>query len=140
MKAVANLISKSSAPCIYAGHGCTLHRAKFEWFSNRLQIPVLLSWRAIDLLHDSHPLNAGRPGMIGQPEANKIINEANLLIIMGARVDDGLTAFNIAGFAPKAVKVVVDIDKAELDRLPPEYHRVHKDVGEFMRELLEVMG
>jgi len=140
MNAVATLISKSSTPCIYAGHGCTLYRAKFFWFIDRLQIPVLLSWRATDLLHDEHPLNAGRPGMIGQPEANKIINEADLLIIMGARVEDTLTAFNIAGFAPNAMKVVVDIDKAELDRLPPEYYRVHKDVGKFMVELLEVIG
>lgn len=137
MKAISNLISKSSNPYIYAGHGATLYRKKFDFFINELQIPVMLSWRAIDLIPDDHPLNAGRPGLIAQPEANKRIQEADLIIVMGARVEDSLTAFKIDQFAPRAVKVVVDIDNAELDRLPPEYYRVNMDIGEFMQELLD---
>ena len=139
MTEIVTLISKSSRPIIYAGHGATLYREQFDWFLEMTQIPVMLSWRAIDLLPDDHPLNAGRPGLIAQPEANKRIQKADLIIVLGARVEDGLTAFKIDQFAPDAVKVVVDIDKAELDRLPAEYYRVHQDVGEFMKELLEVM-
>lgn len=140
MKEITNAISKSGCPIIYAGHGCTLYREKFIFFIEMLQIPVMLSWRAIDLIHDEHPLNGGRPGLFAQPYANKTIQEADLVIVLGARVEDGLTAFNIDNFAPKAVKVVVDIDKAELDRLPADYFRVHQDVGEFMDELLEVVN
>jgi acetolactate synthase-1/2/3 large subunit len=139
MNAVADAISKSSNPYIYAGHGCTLHREKFAWFINEMQIPVMLSWRAIDLIPEDHPLNAGRPGLIAQPEANKKIQQADLVIIMGARVEDSLTAYKIDQFAPNAVKVVVDIDKAELDRLPAEYYRINMDCGQFMDELLEVV-
>ena len=139
MKEIINLISKSANPYIYAGHGCALYREKFIFLLDFIQIPTMLSWRAIDLLPDDHPLNAGRPGMIGQPEANKKLLDADLLIILGARIDDGVTAFDIVNFAPKAIKVVVDIDKAELDRLPADYFRVHQDVGEFMDELVEVV-
>lgn len=139
MSEITNLISKSACPIIYAGHGCTLYREKFIFFVELLQIPVMLSWRAIDLLYEEHPLNAGRPGLFAQPEANKRIQLADLVIVLGARVEDGLTAFNIDNFAPNAIKVVVDIDKAELDRLPADYFRVHQDVGQFMQELLEVV-
>lgn len=139
MNKIVKLINKSSNPYIYAGHGCTLYREKFIFFIDFMQLPVLLSWRAIDLLPDDHPLNAGRPGLIGQPDANKKLQEADLLLVLGARIDDGLTAFNIDNFAPKAFKAVVDIDQAELDRLPADYYRVHQDVGEFMDELVEMM-
>ena len=132
-------INKATHPVIYAGHGCTLYRKEFDMFIEELQIPVMLSWRAIDLLPDDHPLFAGRPGLIAQPETNKQIMAADLILILGARVDDSLTCYNIKGFAPKAVKIVVDIDKAELDRLPEDWIKVNQDVGEFMRELYEAM-
>ena len=139
MNKIKDLIKKSKNPYIYAGHGCALYRQKFIRFIEKLQIPVMVSWRAIDLLADDHPLNAGRPGLVAQPEANKKMQQADLLLILGARVDDSLTAYNRKLFAPRAVKVVVDIDKAELDRLPADYIKVNRDVHDFMHEFLEVV-
>jgi acetolactate synthase-1/2/3 large subunit len=136
---ISEYISKAVRPVIYAGHGCTLYRTDFDTLINELQIPVMLSWRAIDLLPDDHPLFAGRPGLIAQPEANKRIMNADLVIILGARIDDSLTCYNVNGFAPRAVKVIVDCDKAELDRLPEDWIKIHKDVGEFMREVYEAI-
>ena len=104
MKQIKDLIRKSKNPYIYAGHGCVLYRKKFIVFIEKLQIPVMLSWRAIDLIPDDHPLNAGRPGLVAQPEANKKMQQADLLVILGARVDDSLTAYNRKLFAPKAVR------------------------------------
>ena len=140
MKDIANLLNKASKPVIYAGHGCTLCRPVFEWFIHEMMMPVMLSWRAIDLLPEEHPLFAGRPGLIAQPEANKKIMEANLVLILGARLDDSVTCYNINGFAPNAIKIVVDIDKAELDRLPENYIKVNMDIADFMRALREEMG
>jgi acetolactate synthase-1/2/3 large subunit len=139
MRTIANLISKSSHPIIYSGHGCTLNRQVFDWFINEMNIPVMLSWRAIDLLPDDHQLFAGRPGLIAQSEANKRLMGSDLVLILGARLDDSLTCYNLEGFAPKAIKIVVDIDSAELDRLPDEWTKVNMDVAEFMRELYEVI-
>lgn len=139
MNQIKDLIRKSKNPYIYAGHGCALYRHEFLRFIEELQIPVMLSWRAIDLIPDDHPLNAGRPGLVAQPEANIKMQQADLLVIMGARVDDSLTAYNRELFAPRAVKVVVDIDKAELDRLPADYIKVNRDVHDFMHEFLEVV-
>jgi acetolactate synthase-1/2/3 large subunit len=104
-----------------------------------MNIPVMLSWRAIDLLPDDHPLFAGRPGLIAQPEANKRLMEADLVLILGARLDDSVTCYNLVGFVPKAVKIVVDIDKAELSRLPEDLVKANMEVVDFMRELYEAM-
>lgn len=131
-----DLISKAANPYIYAGHGCTLYRSQFEWFINQMQIPVFLTWRAIDLLPDGHPLNAGRPGLISQPEDNKRLAEADLILFLGMRIDDKVTCYHIENLAPKAQKIIVDIDKAELDRLPDDWIKINKDVGEFMKEMM----
>ena len=131
---IADILT-SHNPAILAGYGVMEYRDLFYQFIHALNIPVMLSWRAVDLLPDDHPLYAGRPGRLGQPEANKLICECDYLLVLGARIDDGLTAFNVEGFAPRAYKVIVDIDKAELDRLP-EWEKIHKDCGKFMRELL----
>ena len=79
---VKQLIDKSSFPVLYAGHGCTLYRVRFERFVDELSIPVMLSWRAIDLLPDDHPLFTGRPGLIAQPDANKRLWDADLVLIL----------------------------------------------------------
>jgi acetolactate synthase-1/2/3 large subunit len=139
MKQIADLISKAQHPVIYAGHGCTLNRQVFDWFINEMNIPIMLSWRAIDLLPDDHPLFAGRPGLIAQPEANKRLMESDLVLILGARLDDSVTCYNLIGFVQKAVKIVVDCDKAELDRLPEDWVKANMDVAKFMRKLYEVM-
>lgn len=136
---IRDLLNKAIRPIIYAGHGCTLHRVRFERFADDLGIPVMLSWRAIDMLPDDHSLFAGRPGLIAQPEANKRLWDADLVLIMGARMDDSLTCYNLVGFCPKAFKIVVDVDKAELDRLPEDWIKVEMDCGQFMKELDEVL-
>lgn len=128
-------INKAKRPLIYAGHGCTLYRAQFLAFIDELNIPVLLSWRAIDLIPDDHLLNYGRPGMFSTPKIANLLDDADMVLILGARIDDSLTDYGKKEFSPNAKKIVVDIDKAELDRLPDDYIKVCQDVGEFMREL-----
>ena len=136
---IRDLLNKSSFPVLYAGHGCTLYRVRFERFVDDLAIPVMLSWRAIDLLPDDHPLFTGRPGLIAQPDANKRLWDADLVLIMGARMDDSLTCYNLDGFCPKVKKIIVDVDKAELDRLPENWIKVEMDCGQFMKKLYEVL-
>ena len=136
---IKDLIDKASRPVLYAGFGCTLYRVRFERFVDELLFPVMLSWRAIDLLPDDHPLFTGRPGLIAQPDANKRLWDADLVLIMGARMDDSLTCYNLDGFCPKAKKIIVDIDKAELDRLPDDWLKVEMDCGQFMKKLYEVL-
>jgi len=145
MKEIANLIKKTDRPLIYAGHGCTLYRDQFLEFVEFMCIPVMLSWRAIDLLPETHEWYWGRPGLIAQPEANKKMAKATLVLILGARVDDMLTCYHPNDFLPNAQKIVIDIDLAELERLSNinqtarGYDCIQMDVGDFMKELMEAM-
>src|SRR5437660_2374567 len=90
---------------------------EFRSLIERLQIPVLLTWKAIDFLAEDHPLFAGRPGGTGQRGANFTQQNSDFLLVLGARLDAGQTAYNHANFARAARKVMVDVDPAEIDKM-----------------------
>jgi acetolactate synthase-1/2/3 large subunit len=79
--------------------------------------PCLLTWKALDFLPESHELNAGRPGAIAQRWSNFAQQTADFILVIGARLDLGQTAYRPENFAPKAVKYIVDIDETELKKL-----------------------
>lgn len=75
------------------------------------------TWLAMDLIEDEHPLYGGRPGGIAPRWANFTLQNCDLLIVLGSRLDMALTAYNHTNFAPNAKKVVVDIDPVEIAKL-----------------------
>jgi acetolactate synthase-1/2/3 large subunit len=79
--------------------------------------PALLSWKALDFLNETDPLNAGRPGAIAQRWSNFAQQSADFILVLGARLDLGQTAYRPENFAPNAKKFIVDIDSAELNKL-----------------------
>lgn len=113
---VQALLATAQRPLILAGHGVRLSgaAAAFQQLVNRLQVPTVLTWNALDLLPADHPLNIGRPGVVAARAANFAVQNCDLLIAIGARLDPIVTAYNSAGFARAAHKVVVDVDPHEL--------------------------
>jgi acetolactate synthase I/II/III large subunit len=111
-------IQESERPVIYAGHGIHLSRTneKFFEFINSLQIPVVTAWNSNDLLPDAHPLYAGRPGIIGNRAGNFAVQNSDLVIVLGSRLNIRLVSYNWENFAREAYKVGVDIDAAELNK------------------------
>ncbi len=85
--------------------------------AERLQIPVATTWNALDLLPWEHPLCAGRPGVVALRGANFAVQNCDLLISVGCRLDNIITAYNPRGFARGAKKIVVDVDRNEIDKL-----------------------
>lgn len=79
--------------------------------------PCLLTWKALDFIPENHRLNAGRPGAIAQRWSNFAQQSADFILVIGARLDLGQTAYRPDNFAPKAIKYVIDIDPRELDKL-----------------------
>jgi len=113
------LLANCNKPVILAGNGIRLSGA-VEQFVNLvelLRVPTLLTWKSADFLHEDHPCYCGRPGGTGQRGANFTQQSADLLLIIGARLDAGQTAYNHANFAPKARKIMVDIDPAEIEKM-----------------------
>ena len=116
-------LAKSQRPAIYVGNGVrsTGHVREFIRFAEKFGVPVLTSWKAADFIRDDHPLFAGRPGIIASRGANIIQQTADFLLLLGTRLDLCQTGFNHPGFAPRARKVIVDIDRAEIDKLDMEF-------------------
>lgn len=113
------LLQKSEKPLLLAGNGIKLAGGETALYQllEILPIPVQTTWKSIDLMGEDEPLYVGHPGIMGDRGANLILQEADLLIAVGSRLDTSLTAFNETNFAKHAKKIVVDIDPKELDRM-----------------------
>jgi acetolactate synthase-1/2/3 large subunit len=82
-----------------------------------LKVPMLLTWKVVNLLKEDHPLNYGRPGGICQPYSNDVLQNADLFISVGARNDLVSVAFDYDAYAQKSEsRYFVDIDPAELGK------------------------
>ena len=82
-------LNNSKKPVILAGNGIRQANAleQFKELVNQIRIPVLLTWKSLDFLTENNSLNFGRPGLIASRYANKILQECDLLISIGARFD-----------------------------------------------------
>jgi acetolactate synthase-1/2/3 large subunit len=132
-------LNRSVRPMLLIGNGIRLSRAEdeLEQLLRALDIPVEITWLAIDMIADDDPLYVGRPGTIAQRGANFAIQNCDYLLSIGARQDRVVTGFSPAGFAREAYKVMVDIDPAELAKMGDIIHTpVCADAGDFMREML----
>ncbi len=105
-------------PVLLVGNGVRLASAEQELASllRALRIPVLTTRKGADLLSEHHPLFFGRPGAYGQRRANFVLQNADLLLSVGARLSIPLTGRNMKAFARAAKKIIVDIDAAELQK------------------------
>ena len=113
------LIGEAKRPLLLAGHGVRLSGAarEFAALAERLQIPVAMTWNALDLLPWEHPLCVGRPGVVALRAANFAVQNCDLLISIGCRLDNIITAYNPKGFARAAKKAVIDVDANEIAKL-----------------------
>ena len=133
-------LNESERPLLLAGNGIRLARSEkeFQDLVATLGIPVETTWLALDLIGDEHPLLVGRPGAIAPRGANFAVQNCDLLLSVGARLDRVITGFRPEDFAKRAWKIVVDIDAAELAKFGESVHtKVLADAGRFMRALLD---
>lgn len=121
-------------PVILAGWGCADYEVDFYRFIHEAKIPVLLTWKSIGLLPDDHPYYCGRPGAIGQPAANWILQNCDYLLVLGAKMDHDQTAYQLENIAPNAEKIVVDCDERELAKYDNTWRAVKQDVGSWLKE------
>ena len=86
-------------------------------FSHKNNIPVLLTWKMIDMMDFKDEMNFGCPGVMGHRYANFILQNADTLLILGSRLDSSITAWNHQNFAPMAKKIMIDIDEKEIKKM-----------------------
>jgi acetolactate synthase I/II/III large subunit len=116
-KRALELIQAAQRPLILAGHGILLSGAMAEVkaFAEKANIPVATTLLGIGGFPDTHPLNLGMMGMHGEAWVNSAIQEADLLLAFGMRFDDRVTG-NLRTYAPKAKKIHIEIDPAEVNK------------------------
>jgi len=144
----AALLAASERPLLLAGHGVRLAGAEpaFTALVKDLGIPVVTTWNALDLIPHDHPLCLGRPGAVALRAPNLAVQNADLLIAVGTRLDNVVTAYNPNGFARAARKVVIDVDAHELDRHAMPRRAISIDVaiaadaGDALRALRRAAG
>lgn len=113
----ARLVNEAQRPVIVAGQGVSIARAEAELrqLAEKANIPVATSLLGIGAFPATHPLSISWGGMHGEAYCNYALQECDVLLAVGARLDDRLTgAFDT--FAPKAKIVHVDIDPAEMGK------------------------
>ncbi|TXN39013.1 thiamine pyrophosphate-binding protein [Methylobacterium sp. WL30] len=141
LDAVMGMVARAERPIILAGHGIRLAEAAgaFRELYETLQIPVVTTWNAADLIPAAHPLSVGKPGTVALRAPNFAVQNADLVIAIGARLDNVVTAHNPAKFGRHAQKVVVDVDAAELAKFSENAGfslRIEADARDFIGRLL----
>jgi acetolactate synthase-1/2/3 large subunit len=135
---VQALLAQAERPLILAGHGVRLSGGARALLATAelLQIPVATTWNALDLIPSDHPLCAGRPGVVALRPGNFAVQNCDLLISIGSRLDNIITAYNPRGFARAAKKVVVDVDANEIDKLDMDIAiGIPADAADFLASL-----
>lgn len=139
VKHVYELLKSANRPAILVGGGVTLSGAREEIKSliKALKVPVLSTWRAKDIFTSDFPGYYGSPGVPGLRSSNYILQNCDLLIVLGTRLNNALTAFDQQHFAFQAKKVIVDVDPKEIEKLKIEFEETLVcDAGEFIRQML----
>jgi acetolactate synthase-1/2/3 large subunit len=132
---VFKLLGEAERPLVLAGHGVRLSGAsrRFREVIEALGIPVVTTWNSLDLLPYNHPLLVGRPGVVALRAPNFAVQNCDLLISIGSRLDNIISAYNPRGFARAARKVVVDVDRNEIEKLEMEIElSVETDAAVFL--------
>ena len=111
-------LKKSSRPVILAGTGVSISKMSKQFLKliKKLKIPIVTGWNAHDLISNDNEYYAGKPGTVGDRPGNFTVQNSDLLIVLGCRLNIRQISYNWKAFAPKAFKIMIDIDQAELDK------------------------
>ena len=116
--AILEKVAAAKRPVVFAGGGVRLsgQHAAFIRLVEKLGIPVVTGWNAHDVIWDAHPNYVGRPGTVGDRAGNFAVQNADLLLILGSRLNIRQVSYNWNSFAREAYKIWVDIDENELKK------------------------
>jgi acetolactate synthase-1/2/3 large subunit len=140
VRQAAELINGAKRTVILAGQGVLMSGAmeSLQVFVEKTDTPVALTLLGKGGFPESHPLALGMMGMHGEAFVNQAIQEADLLLAFGMRFDDRVTG-NLEFYAPRARKVHVDMDPAELNKIVPVDVAIRGDLRQVIEQLLPLV-
>ncbi len=136
---VVSLLQKSQRPLLILGHGVRLAHAEkiLAQFVDKVKMPIVLPYNGMDLVPYEELLLVGKFGPVGNRAGNFALQNADLLLVIGASLSLASRGFDIKGFAPKAKKIMVDIDKGELTKTTLSLDMaIQADAKDFINQFL----
>jgi acetolactate synthase-1/2/3 large subunit len=134
-----DIIRQAKRPVLLVGNGIRLSHGMREFYKliEKLKVPILTTWGAVDFVEEDYPLFFGRPNMLGgNRAANFIMQNSDALLTIGCRLGVQQIGYNDKAFAREAKLMMVDIDAKELEKktLKP-YIAINCDAKRFMQEM-----
>lgn len=134
---VVAALQEARRPVLICGNGIHLRHVeeRLRSFTRRTRAVALCTFGGIDLFDERDPLAMGRFGPVGQRRSNFALQNSDLLIALGASMSVASIGFNTKGFAPRAKRIMVNIDAHEFSKpnITPDL-TVHADLGWFFDE------
>ena len=131
-------IKNAKRPAVFGGTAVNFAGAvkEFRELVEALEIPALTAWSAHDILPSDSPYECGRPGTVGTRQGNFVVQNCDLLLVLGSRLNIRLSSYNYKDFAKDAERIIVDIDEKELHKptVTPTMP-VHADIVDVMTSL-----
>jgi acetolactate synthase-1/2/3 large subunit len=140
---LVKMFNQARRPVLLAGNGIRAAGAEklFLEVVETLGIPVLATRLGCDLIFDAHRLSFGRPGSLAPRGANFTLQNSDLFLVLGSRVDMAMTGYSHERMARAAVKIMVDIDPAEIRKMKTPIHLpIVADAKAFLEELKAQAG
>jgi acetolactate synthase-1/2/3 large subunit len=141
-RSVVAALKGAERPVLLPGTGVRIsgqHQTFLE-IASLLGIPVAPGWNAQDVVDDENPCYVGRPGTVGDRAGNFAVQNADLVLVLGCRLNIRQISYNFGSFARAAKKIMVDVDAAELAKPTLSIDMpVHADLATFLPALLEAL-
>ncbi|WP_407731825.1 acetolactate synthase large subunit [Pseudocitrobacter faecalis] len=135
VREAAAMINAAQRPVLYLGGGVINAPERVRELAEKANLPTTMTLMALGMLPKAHPLSLGMLGMHGARSTNFILQQSDLLIVLGARFDDRATG-KVAEFCPNAKIIHVDIDRAELGKIKQAHVAIQADVDDVLAQLL----
>ena len=137
IETAARMINASEQPVLYLGGGVIHAGASHQavTLAEQASMPTTMTLMALGAMPVDHPLSIGMLGMHGAKYTNYVLEEADLLVCVGARFDDRAIG-KAAQFCPNAKIVHIDIDPSELDKIKTAHVGINGDVAEVLEQLM----
>ncbi|MGX7895385.1 biosynthetic-type acetolactate synthase large subunit [Tsuneonella sp. HG222] len=137
------MLAQAQAPVFYTGGGVINSGPRASVLLRELQqrtgAPVTSTLMGLGAFPADHPDWLGMLGMHGTFEANMAMNQADLIVAIGARFDDRVTG-RLDAFAPNSKKIHIDIDRASINKIVPVDHGIVGDCATVLEQLLAAWG
>src|SRR3989338_8213455 len=143
VKKAIELLQQAKRPVIICGMGIKIAGAvnEFRSLAEALGVPIISTWSGLDILPHGHPLYFGQFGVYGNRGSNFLVQNSDLVLAIGSRLDTRPISGNGKSFARGAKKIVVDVDESELKKgITAIDMPIVADAGDFIRAFAEETG